>query len=132
MSNPSHGAHAEVHIHEHSDVGGIGYGSMNSYLTGLGLAAVLSALALGLVASGGIGGVQATALVLLGIAIARVYVHAIYFLRLRGSDEGGWTGITTIFTLIVVVIAMVGSIWIMLHQEINMMPLPGTDAFRGQ
>ena len=104
---------------------------MQSYLTGYGLAAVLSALALGLAASGGIGSIQATAIVLLGVAIARIYVHAIYFLRMRGSSEGGWTGITTIFTLIVVCIAMFGSIWIMIHQEINMMPLPGIDAGRG-
>jgi len=33
MSNPSHGAHAEVHIHEHSDVGGIGYGLLAAVMT---------------------------------------------------------------------------------------------------
>ena len=130
MSGHSHGAHAD-HVHVHEDTGGLGYGSMQSYLTGYGLAAALSALALGLVAVGGIGGVQATAIVLLGVAIARVYVHAIFFLRMRASSEGGWTGITTLFTLIVVCIAMFGSIWIMVHQEINMMPLPGIDAGRG-
>lgn len=123
--------HPEVHVHEHADAGGLGYGTQQSYLTGLGLAAALSAAALGLAAVGSIGTIQTTALILTAIAIARVYIHAVFFLRIRSSDEGGWTAITTIFTLITVVIAMVGSIWIMLHQEINMMPMPGTDAFRG-
>jgi len=132
MSDHSHGGHAEVHAHDHADVDGMGYGSMQSYLTGLIFAAILSAAALGLTAVGGIGGVQTTALVLLAIAIVRIYVHACYFLRMKSSSEGGWTAITTAFTLIVVLIAMVGSIWIMLHQEINMMPMPGTETFRGQ
>jgi len=123
--------HPEAHVHEHADAGGLGYGTPQSYLTGLGLAAGLSAVALGLAAMGNIGSIQTTALILTAIAIARVYIHAVFFLRIKGSDEGGWTGITTLFTLITVVIAMVGSIWIMLHQEINMMPMPGTDAFRG-
>jgi cytochrome o ubiquinol oxidase operon protein cyoD len=132
MSNDSHAGHADAHAQEHADVDGLGYGSLQSYQVGLGLAALLSALAFGLVAIGGIGSIQATAIVLLAIAIARVVVHLVYFLRVKSSAEGGWTMVTTVFTLMVVVIAMVGSIWIMLHQEINMMPAPGTETFRGQ
>jgi len=110
MSTDSHAAHAETHVHEHVDAGGLGYGSLQSYHVGLGLAAVISALAIALVAVGGIGGIQASAIVLLALAIARIYVHAVYFLRMRVGDEGGWTAVTTIFTLMVVIIAMVGSI----------------------
>ncbi len=132
MSNDSHAGHADAHAHEPAVVDGFGYGSPQSYLTGLGLAAVLSALAFGLVAVGGIGSIQATAIVLLAIAVVRVIVHMVYFLRVKAGAEGGWTVVTTAFTLMVVVIAMVGSIWIMLHQETNMMPLPGTETFRGQ
>jgi cytochrome o ubiquinol oxidase operon protein cyoD len=130
MSNDSHAGQAVAH--GHADADGLGYGSLQSYRTGLGLAAILSALALGLVALGGVGSIQATAIVLLVIAIARVIVHLFYFLRIKSSAEGGWTIITTVFTLMVVVIAMFGSIWVMLHQETNMMPAPGTETFRGQ
>jgi cytochrome o ubiquinol oxidase operon protein cyoD len=132
MSSDSHASHADAHAHGHAEQDGLGYGTQQSYLTGLGLAAILSAVAIGLVAIGGIGSVQATAIVLLGIAIARIGVHLVYFLRISSGSEGGWTAITTIFTVMVVVLAMIGSIWIMLHQEINMMPVPGTETFRGQ
>ena len=115
---------ADAHSHADAHVDSQSYGTLRGYQTGLGLAAILSAVALGLVAVGGIGGIQVTALVLLAIAIARIVVHLVYFLRVNSSAEGGWTVITTVFTVMVVVLSMIGSIWIMVHQEINMMPMP--------
>ncbi len=128
MSDHTHAGHA----HGHAVTEGFGYGSVQSYLVGLGLAAVLSALAFGLVAMGGVGSIQTTAVVLVAIAIARVIVHMVCFLRVSSCSEEGWMMVTTVFTVMVVVIAMIGSIWIMLHGEINMMPMPGTESFRGQ
>ena len=128
MSDHTHAGHA----HGHGVADGFGYGSVQSYLAGLGLAAVLSALAFGFVAMGGVGSIQTTAIMLVAIAIARLLVHMVCFLRVNSRSEEGWTMITTIFTVMVVVIAMIGSIWIMLHGEINMMPMPGTESFRGQ
>ena len=41
---------------------------------------------------------------------------------LRARPEGGWTMLALIFTVIVVVIALSGSLWVMYHLNTNMMP----------
>jgi cytochrome o ubiquinol oxidase subunit IV len=115
--------------HAHSD--GPGYGTLRTYLTGFVLAAVLSILAFGLVFAGGFGEAQATAVVLLLIAISRIIVHMVYFLRVNASAEGGWTALSLIFTAVVVVLVLIGSIWVMYHIDINTMPMPGSEAGRG-
>ncbi|WP_414884843.1 cytochrome o ubiquinol/quinol oxidase subunit IV, partial [Sphingomonas sp. Leaf412] len=46
----------------------------------------------------------------------------IYFLHMNTKSEGGWTMMALIFTVIVVVIALTGSLWVMYHMNQNMMP----------
>jgi cytochrome o ubiquinol oxidase operon protein cyoD len=46
----------------------------------------------------------------------------IYFLHMNTRSEGGWTMMAAIFTIIVVVIALSGSLWVMYHLNTNMMP----------
>jgi len=43
---------------------------------------------------------------------------------MNARSEGGWTMIALVFTLIVVAIAMSGSMWVMHHLNTNMMPTP--------
>jgi len=50
-------------------------------------------------------------------------VHMIYFLHLNAKVESGWTLLSTVFTIIVVVIMLAGSIWVMYHMNANMMPM---------
>jgi cytochrome o ubiquinol oxidase operon protein cyoD len=38
-------------------------------------------------------------------------------------SEGGWTMMALIFTMIMVVIALTGSLWVMHHLTTNMMPV---------
>jgi len=38
------------------------------------------------------------------------------------KSEGGWTMMAAIFTIIVIVIALSGSLWVMFHLNTNMMP----------
>jgi len=56
-------------------------------------------------------------------AVAQIIVHMIYFLHMSGKSEGGWTMMALIFTIILVVITLSGSIWVMYHMNTNMMPL---------
>jgi cytochrome o ubiquinol oxidase operon protein cyoD len=37
--------------------------------------------------------------------------------------EGGWSFLALLFTVIVVVIMLAGSIWVMYHMNTNMMPV---------
>ena len=57
----------------------------------------------------------------------QIVVHMIYFLHMNTKSEGGWTMMALIFTLILVVIVLTGSIWVMYHLNANMMPSMGTE-----
>jgi cytochrome o ubiquinol oxidase operon protein cyoD len=60
--------------------------------------------------------------VLLGIAAVQVVVHMIYFLHMDGKVEGGWSMLAMLFTIMVVVIMLSGSLWVMYHMNHNMIP----------
>jgi cytochrome o ubiquinol oxidase operon protein cyoD len=46
----------------------------------------------------------------------------IYFLHMNAKSEGGWNMLALVFTIVLVVITLSGSIWIMFHLNDNMMP----------
>ena len=55
--------------------------------------------------------------------MVQIYVHMVYFLHMNPKAEGGWTMMALIFTLVLVVITLSGSLWIMYHLKTNMMPV---------
>lgn len=107
--------HAEHDAHSH--------GSLRSYLIGFGLSVVLTAIPFWLVMTGALGSNQATVLTVMAFAVAQIIVHMVFFLHMNARSEGGWTMMALIFTLIVVVIALSGSLWVMYHLNANMMPV---------
>ncbi len=46
----------------------------------------------------------------------------IFFLHMTPQSEDGWSLMALIFTLIMVAIALIGSLWVMYHLNTNMMP----------
>ncbi len=42
------------------------------------------------------------------------------------KSEGGWTMMALIFTVVLVVITLSGSLWVMYHLNTNMMPRPSS------
>ena len=46
----------------------------------------------------------------------------VYFLHMNTKSEGGWNMLALIFTLVIVAIAIAGSLWVMYHLNTNMMP----------
>jgi cytochrome o ubiquinol oxidase operon protein cyoD len=56
-------------------------------------------------------------------AVVQIVVHMIYFLHMTTKSEGGWTMMALIFTIVLVVITLAGSIWVMFHLNSNMMPM---------
>ena len=52
----------------------------------------------------------------------QIVVHMSYFLHMDAKGEGGWNLLALIFTLVLVVITLAGSIWVMYHLNVNMMP----------
>jgi cytochrome o ubiquinol oxidase operon protein cyoD len=118
MNLDAHAAHG--HAHGHGD--GHSHGTLRTYLVGFGLSVVLTAIPFWLVMTGSLDSKQATALSIMALAAVQVVVHMIFFLHMNPKSEGGWTLMALIFTLVIVVIALMGSLWVMYHLNTNMMP----------
>ncbi|MBB5538892.1 cytochrome o ubiquinol oxidase subunit IV [Rhizobium giardinii] len=119
---PSHESASETH-HAHSHGHGAGHGSLKSYLIGFVLAAILTAIPFWLVMDGVLDSKLATAVLVMGIGAVQIVVHMVYFLHMNPRSEGGWTLMALIFTLVIVGIALAGSLWVMHHLNTNMMPM---------
>lgn len=115
---------ADHHVHPNERAADHGsHGSLRDYLIGFFLSAVLTAIPFWLVMSGSIPDKQATALVIMAFAIVQIVVHMVYFLHMNTRAENGWTVMALIFTVVIVVIALSGSLWVMYHLNQNMMPM---------
>ena len=127
MSAADHHAHPNPHADGHHDDHEGNHGSLRDYLIGFILSAVLTAIPFWLVMSGAIADKQATALVIVAFAVVQIVVHMIYFLHKNTKSENGWTVMALIFTIIIVGIALSGSLWVMYHLNHNMMPMMSHD-----
>jgi cytochrome o ubiquinol oxidase subunit IV len=113
-----------VQVHGHAGTHGAGaaHGSRREYLIGFGLSVVLTALPFWFVMTGALGDRQVTAIAVMVLAAAQIVVHMIYFLHMNSRSEGGWTVMALLFTLVLVAIALTGSLWVLYHLNTNMMP----------
>jgi cytochrome o ubiquinol oxidase operon protein cyoD len=117
--------HAQGHGHGHGhDVqhGGAAHGSRKGYWIGFLLSVLLTAPAFALVMTGVITDPRLTAGIVMALAMVQIIVHMIYFLHMNTKSEAGWTMMALIFTAIIVVIVISGSLWVMYHMNLNMMP----------
>ncbi len=112
--------HAEPHTDGAHDA--VPHGTLGGYITGFVLSAILTAIPFWLVMANVLGNSTLTAIVIMGFAAVQIIVHMIFFLHLNSRAEGGWTMMALIFTVIVVVIALSGSLWVMYHLDSNLMP----------
>nr|WP_313370343.1 cytochrome o ubiquinol oxidase subunit IV [Achromobacter animicus] len=126
LADTGHGGH-DHHDGHHDDDDGAGHGTFKSYMTGFVLAAILTAIPFWLVMDRVIDSSRVTGLVILAFAVVQIVVHIIYFLHLDTKSESGWNMLALIFTLVLVVITLSGSIWIMYHLNSNMMPMSPHD-----
>ncbi|WP_369719793.1 cytochrome o ubiquinol oxidase subunit IV [Bradyrhizobium sp. LLZ17] len=117
MNTDIHAATADHHHDDHS------HGSLSTYLLGFVLSVVLTAIPFWLVMSGTLPSKQVTALVIMAFAVVQIVVHMIYFLHMNTKSENGWSMMALIFTIVMVVIALSGSLWVMNHLNSNMMPI---------
>jgi cytochrome o ubiquinol oxidase operon protein cyoD len=97
------------------------HGSLKGYLVGFGLSVVLTAIPFWLVMTGALPA-QATGFIIVGFAAVQIVVHMVFFLHMTGKTEGGWSMLALLFTIIIVVITLSGSLWVMYHLNTNMMP----------
>ncbi|HEY1137565.1 MAG TPA: cytochrome o ubiquinol oxidase subunit IV [Xanthomonadaceae bacterium] len=112
-------AHRDDHSH-HDD--GIPHVSVREYLNGFVLSVVLTAIPFALVMTKTFSDSRVAAVVLLLFAAVQVVVHMVYFLHMNTKSEGGWNLLALVFTAVLVVIVLSGSLWVMYHLNSNMMP----------
>ncbi|UIJ44341.1 cytochrome o ubiquinol oxidase subunit IV [Sphingomonas cannabina] len=122
--------HTADHGHEDHDVHAP-HGSLKGYVIGFGLSVVLTAIPFWLV-MGGVLSPGATAALVIAFAVVQILVHMIFFLHLDTKSEGGWNLLAAIFTIVLVVITLAGSLWVMYHMNANMMPSMTQGEMSGQ
>ena len=118
--------HAPEHAddyHDAHDEASSRHGSFKDYLIGFALAAVLTAIPFWIVMYDVFRNPRVGAVVILIFAFVQIVVHMVYFLHMNTKSEGGWTVLALIFTAVLVVITLSGSLWVMEHLDYNMMPM---------
>ncbi|RZJ13041.1 MAG: cytochrome o ubiquinol oxidase subunit IV [Haliea sp.] len=118
-TNSAEDAHGDA---DHDDEDSGPQSTFRGYMTGFALAVVLTVIPFWLVMGKVFDSSNTTGLVILALAAVQMVVHMVYFLHMDTKSEGGWSLLALVFTLVLVVITMAGSIWVMYHLNHNMMP----------
>ena len=111
-----------AHHHEHNiDIDfGTGKKNLKSYLIGFVLCVILTLIPFALVAQQMLQG-PALYYALIGLAMLQLYVQVVCFLRINASPKGRWNLVSLLFTILIVLVVVIGSLWIMYNLNYNMM-----------
>ena len=109
--------------HGHDGDGQPSHASLKGYLTGFVLAAILTVIPFWLVMGHVIGDATVASAVILGLAAVQIVVHVVFFLHMDTTSEHGWNMLALIFTAVLVTIVLGASIWVMVTENANMMPM---------
>jgi len=60
--------------------------------------------------------------IILGIAFLQAVFQMIFFLQVGLESKPRWNTITSLYTILVILIIVIGSIWIMQHLNYDLMP----------
>ncbi len=121
MSSAPNASHASEHGADGHDGGA--HGSLRSYVIGFLLSVVLTVIPFWLVMANVFDNSLVTAILILELGVVQIFVHMYYFLHMNSSSEGGWNMMALIFTVVIVLIALIGSMWVMHHLNTHMMPM---------
>jgi cytochrome o ubiquinol oxidase operon protein cyoD len=112
----------DSHGDDHHEDASVPHSTVKGYTIGFVLSVILTVIPFWLVMGKVFESSSTTAFVILGFAAVQIVVHMIYFLHMNTKVEGGWSMLALIFTLVLVVITLAGSLWVMYHLNHNMMP----------
>jgi cytochrome o ubiquinol oxidase operon protein cyoD len=123
-----HAAPRHVHGHDehhaddhHGDE--LPHATFRGYVIGFLLSVILTAIPFWLVMAEVLPSKGLTTALILVFAVLQMLVHVVFFLHLDTRSQGGWNMLAAIFTIVLVVIAIAGSLWVMFHMNTNMMPM---------
>ena len=97
--------------------------SNRSNITGFAISLVLTIASFGLVAGGHFPESLTLSLITV-LAVLQIVAQMHFFLHLDTSTEQRWNVMSFIYTMVIIVFLVVGSLWIMYNTGIRMMPMP--------
>jgi cytochrome o ubiquinol oxidase operon protein cyoD len=98
------------------------HSTFSGYMIGFFLSIILTAIPFAVVMGDVFENRTTTVVVIAFFAVVQIIVHMVYFLHMNGKVEGGWTLMSTIFTIVFVAVTLAGTLWVMYHMNTNMMP----------
>ncbi len=99
--------------------------AVGSYLVGLGLATLLTAVSF-FVAGTTLVWAPSIPVALVVLAIAQMGVHLVFFLHITTGPDNTNNVMALAFGVLIVLVLMVGTIWVMTTMNHNMMPMDQT------
>jgi cytochrome o ubiquinol oxidase subunit IV len=96
--------------------------SVGSYLIGLGFAALLTIVSF-FIARTTLVWTPSLPVALVVLAIAQMGVHLVFFLKITTGPDNVNNVMALAFGVLIVLLLIVGSLWIMMHLNHNMMPM---------
>lgn len=98
---------------------GAAYGTHKSYVTGFIVSVVLTLISFYLVGSDALP--KADLYIIVGVlALIQLFVQLVFFLHLSTHSKASWNLLSFLFTLVMVLIFVLGTLWIMYHLYENM------------
>lgn len=119
-----HGHDTHTHGHEHDAAHGeaVPHATLKGYLIGFAASVLLTVIPFWLVMGDVLDSRGLTIAIILAFAVIQMLVQVVYFLHLDTRSQGGWNMLAAIFTIVLVMIAVAGSLWVMFNMNANMMP----------
>lgn len=108
--------------HHDDHEGDVPHSTFSGYMLGFMASVILTAIPFWLVMGDVFGSQNTTVVMILGLALVQIIVHMVFFLHMNFHSEGGWTMLSLIFTVVLLFITLAGSLWVMYHMNVNMMP----------
>jgi len=94
--------------------------TLKAYLIGFSLCILLTLIPFALVAEHLLAP-QHLYIVLLALAVLQLYVQVYYFLRLDTNPKARWNLVSFLFTIVIILTIVIGTLWIMYNLNYNMM-----------
>ena len=108
INNTNHEAHLD------------GHGSLKSYIIGFILSIILTLIPYYIVTTHAMSVTLTYAMVLL-FAVLQFIIQVVFFLHVSEGQDSKWNIMALVFTIVVLLILIFGSMWIMYNLDYNMM-----------
>jgi len=97
-----------------------GHVTVGKYMVGFVLAIILTAASFGIVAAG-VGPKYIAIIGLVVAAVVQILVHLHYFLHLDRSKDNTWNMVSIVFTALIVLIFIAGTVWVIFTLNMRLM-----------